>query len=169
MLKQFFGSARTLMPSQRLPAEAWCEAAGLGRMSIVWPWYQIAEPQPLVDEHGRELAVRPALELRAPRSGEDLVLVIWSGTGEGIVVGPDWGRSVVRMYQGARIEVNAPFQIDGVVGRVARFGDSTSTTWRILVPRESAAFHLEITAPVEHAEAYWAQIESMLATWGWND
>lgn len=169
LLRQLLGTDRPMVPSRRLPTDGWCEAAGLGRMSLVWPWYQNPEPQQLVDDHGREISLQPSLEIRAPRSDGEVVLVVWSGAGGGIVVGPDWAKSMAKMYPGARIDLNAPFALDGAVGRVARFSDAATTTWRLLVPRESAGLHLEVSAPAQQADAYWAQIESMLATWGWDD
>ena len=169
LIKQLFGSERTYVPTQRVPTDGWCDAPGIGRMNIVWPWYEIPDPQPLVDGYGRDVGVAPNLELHAPRSDQDVVLIVWSDSGGGFVVGSDWAASVAKMYAGSRVEMNSPLALNGAMGRVVRLNDQRETTWRMLVPRESTAVHIEVSVPSVHADAYWAQIETMLATWGWND
>ena len=169
LLKQLFGSDRPYVPSKRLPTDGWCQATGIGRMNVVWPWYEVQDPQPLVDNYGREVGVAPKLELHAPRSDRDVVLIVWSDSGGGFVVGSDWATSMSKMYPGARIELNSPLALNGALGRVARFNDQRETTWRVLIPRETSSIHMEVGVPSVHADAYWAQIETMLATWGWDD
>lgn len=78
LFKQMFGSERPYVLSQQLPTEGWAYVPGIGRMSLVWPWYDVPDPQQLVDSYGREVDISPQLELRAPRSDRDVVLIVLS-------------------------------------------------------------------------------------------
>lgn len=86
LMKQLFGSERPYVSTQRLPTDGWCDAPGIGHMNIEWPWYEIPDRQPLVDGYGRDVGVAPKLELHAPRSDQDVVLIVWSDSGGGFVV-----------------------------------------------------------------------------------
>lgn len=170
LLKQLFGSDRPYVPTQRLPTDGWSQVRGIGRLNLVWPWWEVDDPAPLVDGYGREVGVVPQLELHAPRSDRDLVLIVWSEPGGGFVIGSDWAPSLAKLYgSGARLEVNSPILLNGAMGRLARLNDQNETTWRIIVPREATTVHVEVGAPSATAASYWAQIETMLATWGWDD
>jgi hypothetical protein len=72
------------------------------------------------------------------------------------------------MY-GGRIETNTPFALNGAMGRLVRVAASGQTTWRLIVPRQASVVQMETNVPSSHADAYWVQLESMLATWGWDD
>jgi hypothetical protein len=165
-LGRLFGE-RSQSPQALLPTDGWCEVTGVARMSLVWPWYSHPDPTPLVDSYGRTLGVAPLLELRAPRSDRDVVLLVWAEPGGGFTIGPDWGESVGKLYARGRIQSQNPILLGGLAGRVARVGHGSETTWRLIVPRPDDVVQLETTVPTAHADAYWAQIESMLATWGW--
>jgi hypothetical protein len=168
LLKHLFGE-RPSVPVQTLPTDGWCDVPGIARMSLVWPWYAVPDPEPLVDAYGRSVGVTPTLELHAPRTDSDVVLIVWSEQGGGFVVGSEWASSVARLYNGSRIEADRVLQLNGAMGRLARLSDGRQTRWRIIVPRADRTIHMETSVPAHHADAYWAQVESMLATWGWDD
>lgn len=168
LLRELFGGNRPHVPSQVLPTDGWCKVPGVARMSLVWPWYSVPDPQPLVDSYGREVGVSPTLELHGPRSDRDLVLIVWSEPGGGQVIGPEWAASVAHLYAGSKVEVNVPFALGGAVGRMVRIAEAAETTWRIIIPRHDLTVQLEVGVPRGHTDAYWAQLESMLATWGWE-
>ncbi len=169
LLQRILGLGQPYVPVQRLPTDGWCRADGIGRMNLVWPWFEVLDPQPLVDGYGRDVGVVPKLELRAPRSDNDAAVIVWVDTGGGFLVRSDWAPAVARLYPGARIEVNTPLALDRAVGRLTRLNDHKNTTWRVIVPRESITVQFEASVPSGHADAYWAQLESMLATWGWAE
>lgn len=138
-------------------------------MDLVWPWYAIDIPQDLVDSHGREVGQTPKLEIRAPRSDQDALLVLWTGPGQpNAAIGREWAKSVARLYQGNLVR-ETPIALGGALGYLAEVSAGGSTTWRIVMPRQDSTVTLEAGAPAAHAAAYWAQIESMLATWEWDD
>ncbi|MGQ0631631.1 MAG: hypothetical protein ACT4P1_11345 [Sporichthyaceae bacterium] len=173
LLKQLFGGGdRAIVPAQLLPLDGSCTVPGICRLSLVWPWFEVPDRLPLVDEFDRDVGVTPVLELTAPRSDDDVSLIMWveavaEPTGE-TVVGPEWGSSVTRAYPGSRVEVNAPIALNGAVGRLARVSNGTRTAWRVIVPRFNSTVLLDVSVPAAHADAYWVQIETMLATWGWE-
>ncbi len=169
LLKQMLGIDRPFVPSQHLRPDGWCDISGIGRMSLVWPWYAEADPQPLVDSYGRDAGTTPKLALRAPRSDRDLGLIVWSESTSGVVVGPEWGRSVLALYPGSRMEQNSVLNLASALGRMARVADQRDTTWRVVVPREMYVVHMEVSVPTVHADAYWIQVETMLSTWAWSD
>jgi hypothetical protein len=168
LLKQLFGE-KPYAPMQTLPTDGWCQIPGIARMNLVWPWYSVPEPEALVDSYGRSVGVTPQLELHAPRSDHDIVWIVWSEQGGGFVVGSEWAASVVKMYSGGKVEANIALQLNGAMGRLARINDGRETHWRAIVPRHESAVHMEASAPSQYADAYWSHIETMLATWGWDD
>jgi hypothetical protein len=170
LLKQLLDARRTHHPVQALPTEGWCQGAGLGRMSLVWPWYAVDDPQPLVDAHGRDIGIRPAIEIRAPRTDCDLALIVWREPGGGIVSGAEWAAATARLHGGS-LDRTCPIAINGAMGHLARvrMPSGSDIVWRIIVPRDNATAHFEVSVPARHADAYWPQIDSMLATWGWDD
>ena len=137
-------------------------------MDTVWPWYSVDDPPELVDSYGRGVGVTPLVELHAPRTDNDAVLLAWIEPGSDLVAGTDWAMSVTRLYQG-RLEAHSPISLGGVPGYLARIAHVNDVTWRIIIPRRSATVQISAMAPASHADAYWLQIESMLATWGWNN
>lgn len=168
LVRQLFGGARTYVPKQSLAPDSWCSAPAVGRMSLVWPWSSVEDPAALRDLYGREVGVRPALALRAPRTDRDVSMTVWIEHGGAGVAGPDWAASVARAYQG-RLQSGARIALDGVTGHLARVTHGQDVTWRVIVPRFDRSVHIEMTAPLPHADAYWVQVESMLATWQWED
>lgn len=166
--KQLFGGSRIFIPSEHLPTEGWCQAPGVMRMNLVWPWYAIENPEPLVDSFGRDVGVTPCVEARAPRSDRDAVLTVWSDPGGGLSVPASWVASVARMYQGP-MEASGPIAIGGATGHLVRIANGADANWRIVVPRTQVTIQIEVSVPRAHAESYWVQVESMLATWGWDD
>lgn len=168
LLKQLFGE-RPYAPRLTLPTDGWCQIPGVARMSLVWPWFEESDPEPLVDSYGRSVGVTPTLELHAPRSDADVIFVVWSEQGGGFVVGSDWAASVAKMYPGGKLETNLALQLNGAMGRLARINDGRNTHWRVIVPRHERTIYMEMSAPSQHADGYWVLVESMLATWGWDD
>lgn len=167
LIQQMLGP-RPYVPIAHLPTEGFARATGIGHMGLVWPWFQVADPQPLVDSFGRDTGVIPALEVRAPRSDRDVALIVWSESAGGPSSAGDWATSVARMYREAVVVVNTPLRLNGAAGRLLRLDTSTESTWRVLVPRSATAVNMEVGVPRSHADAYWAQVESMLATWNWD-
>jgi hypothetical protein len=167
LIRQLFGGNQIFVPRCTIPTDGWCQAPGVGRLNLVWPWYAVDEPLPLVDAFGRDLGITPAVELRAPRSDRDAVLILWAEPGGGGLVGPEWALSVARLHQAA-LESNAAMALAGVQGRLARVVAGAEVTWRLIFPRQDSVVHVEVSAPRAHADAYWVQVESMLATWSWD-
>lgn len=169
LLRQLFGGDDVLVPRQRLPVEGWAHARGVARLSLVWPWYVVEDPQPLVDTHGRDVGVAPALEIRAPRTDRDVVLILWAESGGGgAVAGAEWAASVARLH-GGRVERQSKIALNGAMGHYVRISAGPEVTWRVIVTRHESVMHLEASAPASDADAYWVQIETMLATWGWDE
>lgn len=167
LLKQLIDAFRTVTPQRSLPTDGWCELSGIARMNVVWPWYAVDDSAELVDSYGRGVGVTPLVELHAPRTDSDAVLIAWSEPGSDLAVGTDWAMSLARLYHG-RLEANSPISLAGLTGHLARVSHSQEMTWRVIVPRRSATVQISVTVPARHADAYWLQIESMLATWGWD-
>lgn len=157
---------RALVPTASLPTEAWCEAPGICRISVVWPWYAVPQPEPLVDNHGRP-TVTPAIEIRAPRTDGVVALAIWTDQGGGFVVGPAWAGSLMRMY-GGRVEWDTALALGGLMGRLVRLRTATDVVWRLLVPREHDTVTAELRVPHADADGYWPHLETMLSTWSWS-
>lgn len=167
LFSQLFG-ARAFVPQQHLPTDGWCQANGVMRMSLVWPWYVVADRESLIDSYGRDAGVTPSVELHAPRSDRDASMIVWSDPSGGATeVPPTWAKAVARLYQGP-IQADSPISLGGQPGRMIRVANASQINWRIVIPRGTSVVQIEACAPAAHADAYWIQIESMLATWGWD-
>lgn len=168
LIRQLLDARRTHHPFPRLPTDGWCAAPGIARLSLVWPWYVVENPERLVDSHGREVGIRPALELHAPRSDYDVVLIAWSEPGGGVIAGGGWAAGAARMH-GGTLDGNCPIVLNGAAGHLARIRTGRDIVRRIIVSRHESVVQLQLNVPAQYDDAYWLHVDTMLATWAWDD
>jgi hypothetical protein len=108
------------------------------------------------------------MELRAPRTDGDAVLVVWIEQGLTPTNGSEWARAVARFYGGALVH-DVRLSLAGAEGHLARMRIGGEEVWRGLVASGAGVVHIEARCPDRFAEQYWMQVETMLATWVWID
>ena len=152
-----------------LQVDGWFIVPGHFRFGYPWPWRPSPDPASLVDDTGGESAADVFGALYAPRTTGQAALAVWRGT--------DSFRPVV---QAAESRFAALYGGTGRGTRRVRAGGAPAlvididvpggdSVWRVLVSdNDQQVVHIEVRVPQPAAAGYRPHLDTMIASWLWQ-